>query len=265
MVELLELVLVEESSCRRVGVEEDGELGAVGGDGGEKWEVTGEVLDEVAESLELAREVDHPLMPVLKVSERLVLEPVGDNTHTVLERAAGAEVSDGLPENILSILGRHAAAMGEHRVAEHGRAIGEVGGEGDNRVSTFPALRGELEEACIADTDVGVGTDVFETRIKAWAGEVARGERRETDLVEKRSNLGVGESRHGNSTTRLINPISKQSHGGVHLRLSECRTRRSLGTLELLHAVFKHGESAQVFLPAREDKLLLLLRRRWWS
>lgn len=187
VVEFLELVLVEEDANLRLRVEERCELGAVGGGGVEERELAGEVLEKAAESLKLARDVDHPLFPVLKLTQGLVLEPVSDDPHTTLLQPAGAKPSDGVPEDLLRVLGGHTRVVDEDCVAKEGSAVGEVGGEADDGVGGgerwFPAMRGELEEERVAETSIGVEAGLVEAGVQERAGEVAGRDGRKADLV----------------------------------------------------------------------------------
>lgn len=78
-----------------------------------------------------------------------------------------------------------------------------------------PSGRIQLEEDGVAGSSVGICTDVAETGVEERAGDAARGEDGETDLVEKRLKLWMGEGGRRCGAACFEEPVGEEGDGSV--------------------------------------------------
>uniref|UniRef100_A0A0A9CQC3 Uncharacterized protein n=1 Tax=Arundo donax TaxID=35708 RepID=A0A0A9CQC3_ARUDO len=229
MPKLLDLMLVQQGPHRLLGIEVSSKLGRLGRDGAEERELPRKVPHQTGEAMDLARQVHHPMVLVLKITQGLRFEAVGDDARAPVDVVGGARRRHrrhGVEQQLLGVV-RRRRSRHRHSTVEHRRAIGEVDRESDHLLP--PPVRGELEEERVAHARRGVSASLGEARVEARTGEVGSLQVRQPNLAQEGPELQVagGGERYG--ARRLEEPVGEQSKRRVGLRLRHHRPRRRLG------------------------------------
>uniref|UniRef100_A0A0A9AVL6 Uncharacterized protein n=1 Tax=Arundo donax TaxID=35708 RepID=A0A0A9AVL6_ARUDO len=87
---LLNLMLVQQGPHRLLGIEVGSKLGRFGCDRAEERELPCKVPHQTSEAMDLARQVHHPMVLVLKITQGLRFEAVGDDARATVEVVGGA-------------------------------------------------------------------------------------------------------------------------------------------------------------------------------
>ncbi|WVZ13903.1 hypothetical protein V8G54_011469 [Vigna mungo] len=198
----------------------------------------------------------------LQVPQRLRLELICDNPHTPVDNTP-SNSSNRLPQNLLGIL-RILHSTSEHSLLKHTTPIGEIHHKlhqtlppTTTRVKvkqtpTLPPITRQLKKHGVPNPSLGLSLGLPEPSIKPPPRNLPPQIGGQPNLAQKSLKLSMFQTRQGHRTTSLIEPIEEQVQSRIHLVLAQSRTRRSLGTLQLLHTVLKHGQSTQIILPTRQ-------------